>query len=140
MTSPNLIPPTHHDPRLVLVDGDLRAIQRLRLVLLTLHPTWEIELAGSGEEALRCLTREPADVIVCDLALPGLSGSRLLGQIAVRHPETLRVLHPSPIDTQSPSSVRFLTHYVLARPASIEQIAKLSRWVIDTRAATRACA
>ena len=131
--------PSANTPRVVLVDTDGRVIQRLRLVLLTLHPEWEIHLAGSGEEVLHLLAERPFDAVVTDVALPGMSGMGLLGQIAVRHPETLRVLHPSPIDTGNPNSVRFLAHYVLARPARIEEIAKLSRFILDGRAA-QACA
>ena len=139
MTVPSLIP-ARNEPRILLVDGDRRVIQRLRLVLLTLEPTWEIELLATAEEALASLERTPSAVVVSDLVLPGSSGSALLGQISVRHPETLRVLHPSPIDTQTPSSARYLAHYVLARAASIEEIAKLARFIVESRAAARACA
>lgn len=139
MTTPSLLP-VLNVPRILLVDADRRVVQRLRLVLLTLHPEWDVELATTGEEALHRMDLQPFDVVVSDFVLPGMGGTALLGQSLVRHPETLRVLHPSPVDTQSPASVRYLSHYVLARPASIDEIAKLARWILDSRAAAQACA
>lgn len=35
-------------------------------------------VAASGEEALRMLTAQPIDIVVCDISMPGMSGLELL--------------------------------------------------------------
>lgn len=42
----------------------------------------------SGEEAIAQLTKEPADVVLLDILLPGLSGFEVLKRIKQRHPLT----------------------------------------------------
>lgn len=48
--------------------------------------------AASGEEALALLGHEAVDVIVCDQAMPGMSGTELLAQAAARYPSTVRLM------------------------------------------------
>jgi signal transduction histidine kinase/ActR/RegA family two-component response regulator len=40
-----------------------------------------VRVAASGEEALDIWEREPADVVLCDLAMPGMSGFQVLARI-----------------------------------------------------------
>ncbi len=48
--------------------------------------------AASGPEALALLGREPVEVILCDQAMPGMSGTEVLAQVAARHPRTVRLM------------------------------------------------
>ena len=43
-------------------------------------------LAGSGEEALRILEREPADLVLTDLVMPGMTGEELIDAVHSRDP------------------------------------------------------
>ncbi|HEX9191055.1 MAG TPA: sigma-54 dependent transcriptional regulator [Candidatus Deferrimicrobiaceae bacterium] len=43
-------------------------------------------LAGSGEEALRILEREPADLVLTDLVMPGITGEELIDAVHSRNP------------------------------------------------------
>jgi DNA-binding NtrC family response regulator len=43
-------------------------------------------LAGSGEEALRTLDREPADLVLTDLVMPGMTGEELIDAVHTRNP------------------------------------------------------
>jgi DNA-binding NtrC family response regulator len=51
-----------------------------------------VECCDSGEAALALLDAEPADVVISDLTMPGLSGLDLLERINREHPETDFVL------------------------------------------------
>jgi CheY-like chemotaxis protein len=45
-----------------------------------------VRVAWSGEEALRCLDAEPPfDLMLTDLAMPGLNGIELLSRMRARH-------------------------------------------------------
>ena len=43
-------------------------------------------LAGSGEEALRILEREPVDLVLTDLVMPGMTGEELIDAVHSRNP------------------------------------------------------
>ncbi|WP_052014749.1 sigma-54 dependent transcriptional regulator [Desulfovibrio sp. X2] len=48
--------------------------------------------AGSGAEALAALSREPADVVVLDVKMPGMDGLETLREIKKRHPAVQVIL------------------------------------------------
>ena len=43
-------------------------------------------LAGGGEEALRALEREPVDLVLTDLVMPGMTGEELIDAVHTRNP------------------------------------------------------
>ncbi len=43
-------------------------------------------LAGSGPEALRSLEREPVDLVITDLVMPGMTGEELIDAVRARSP------------------------------------------------------
>jgi DNA-binding NtrC family response regulator len=47
---------------------------------------YSVLAAAGGEEALRMLASEPADLVVSDVIMPGMRGDDLLAEIRVRHP------------------------------------------------------
>ncbi len=58
---------------------------------------FDVASALSGEEALRWLERESADVVLLDILLPGLSGLEVLRRIKERRPE-IRVVMVTALD------------------------------------------
>ena len=53
--------------------------------------------AFSGEEALKRLERDPADIVLLDLILPGLSGIEVLRRVKELHPK-VRVVVVTSVD------------------------------------------
>ncbi len=76
-------------PRVLIVDdsGVDRDLARDALADLA-----EVECLEGVRECLESLAREPADVVLCELHLEGMSGLELLGQIAHDHAHTDVVL------------------------------------------------
>ncbi len=68
----------------MLVDDEIEFIETLvkRLKKRKLTAT----SAGSGEEALTALDRNPTDVVVLDVKMPGMDGIDVLREIKSRHP------------------------------------------------------
>lgn len=66
-------------PRILLVDDEV-SIQRALGPLLQTHG-YEVEVAGTGQNALKAAAERPPDLIVLDLGLPDLDGSEVCRRI-----------------------------------------------------------
>lgn len=108
-------PATHRTPstlrgRILIVDDDAVVAQVFARGLRSSH---EVHVVHSGLRALELLRRDPGfDVVLCDVTMPGLSGTELysallreLPQVARKlvflsggggHPSALEVLHAAP--------------------------------------------
>ncbi len=49
-------------------------------------------LAGSGQEALRALDKDPVDLVVTDLVMPGMTGEELIDAVRARSPSVPIIL------------------------------------------------
>jgi len=58
--------------RILTVEDDERIRMAVKLALE--DEGWDVEEAGSGEDALNAFTRQPADVVLIDIMLPGIDG------------------------------------------------------------------
>ena len=77
-------------PRILLVD-DEPSITAAVKVSLRKEP-WEVVTAGSGEEGLALLERQPAAVVLSDERMPGMNGADFLAEVAKRWPRTIRLM------------------------------------------------
>ncbi len=76
--------------RVLLVDDEHDILSALKRTLR--KQKFEIYLASNGTEALDILEKKPADIIVSDLNMPGMDGVELLSKIAIKYPETIRIM------------------------------------------------
>ena len=58
--------------RILSVEDDERIRTAVKLALE--DEGWAVEEAGTGEEALNAFQRQPADVVLIDIMLPGIDG------------------------------------------------------------------
>jgi EAL domain-containing protein (putative c-di-GMP-specific phosphodiesterase class I)/PAS domain-containing protein len=75
---------------LMLVDDEANVLSSLRRLLR--QEGYRILTAGSGEEALEMLATQPADVVVSDQRMPGMSGAEFLGRVREIYPDTVRMV------------------------------------------------
>ncbi len=71
----------------LVVDDELPALNELAWLLEQDEHIAEVRTATSGADALRSLDAAPADVVFCDIKMPGLDGmelARVLGRFAER--------------------------------------------------------
>lgn len=87
---------THSKPsrltglRILFVDDEPPILRVLQRALSSIDCT--ILLAGSGQEALSVMAVSPADVVVSDMRMPGMSGEELLSIVAERYPDSIRLV------------------------------------------------
>jgi diguanylate cyclase (GGDEF)-like protein len=84
-----MIPAPSSVPRVLVVDDD-RLLREL--IGDAVEGRARVEKCASAEEAQEALQREPADLVVSDLTMPGMSGTELLERIRREHPGTDFVL------------------------------------------------
>gem|GEM_PF-1572084 len=125
-------------PRLLIVDDDEVSTRSVTRVLRLARPRWEVAVLESATAAARELEQGGYDLLVVDLALPGLPGTALLEVARLRHPGVARVVFAR-LD-------RGLRHHpevgaadaVLARPASPDEIVSALALALRTSANRRA--
>ncbi len=60
--------------RILVVDDDPSFVRLVRRIIEAQQGDWEVDWAHDGREALDKLAQEPADIVLLDIALPGMSG------------------------------------------------------------------
>ena len=83
------MPEPSRRPRVVVVDDSRFHREFARQVL---QDEADVECCENAEQALRALEREPVDLVLSDLTMPGLSGLDLLSRVQREHPGTDFVL------------------------------------------------
>jgi DNA-binding NtrC family response regulator len=72
--------------RVLLVDDEPTVCELLNDALL--RAGYNCQSCSTGEEALRALKREPFDIVIADLYMPGISGMSLLKEGTRVRPES----------------------------------------------------
>jgi DNA-binding NtrC family response regulator len=70
--------------KILVVDDEITVCKSIRKALVC--DAYDIDIAVSGEEALRMEEKKKYDVMVVDLMMPGLSGLDLLKSLKTRRP------------------------------------------------------
>jgi DNA-binding NtrC family response regulator len=77
-------------PRILVVDDEesLRRVTQLKLTQMG----YEAGTAASGAEALEVLARQPHDLVLTDMKMPGMTGIELLGRVRELYPEMIVIV------------------------------------------------
>ena len=110
-----------HPPALLLVDDEaqFREILAKRLRRRGLA----VEEAPGGEQAIASMQREPKEVVVLDVKMPGLDGIETLKRLKAAHPESEVILltgHASPQD--GVEGIKAGAFDYLSKPVEIEHL------------------
>ena len=109
------------DMRLLLVDDEenFRRTITKRLKKRGFDP----EEAGTGEECLSILKKEPKDVVVLDVKMPGISGIETLRQIKENHPKTEVIMLTGHATTQDGvEGIKMGAFDYLTKPVEMEHL------------------
>jgi CheY-like chemotaxis protein len=107
----------------VLVVEDQENISRFLSTLLT-HLGCSVQAAGTGEEGVEALAREHFDVVLTDLALPGISGQRVAQAVARSAPGTPVVMLTGQADRlEAEGGLPEGVARLLSKPVTLETLA-----------------
>lgn len=106
----------------------LKALERM---LRGMRHEWQMQFAQSATEALEMMDVDPADVVITDMRMPGMSGAELLNEILQRHPRTVRVVLSGYADMEMTMRCVGGTHQFLAKPCDGEILRSVIRRAME---------
>ncbi len=116
--------------RVLFVDDEPEILGGLRRMLRSRRHEWDMQFVESGEEALLAIDREPFDVVVSDMRMPGLDGSALLKEVKERTPGAVRIVLSGYADRAATMRSVTVSHQYLSKPCEagvLEQVIERSR-------------
>lgn len=102
--------------RVMFVDDERRVLGGIERMLFGMQRDWEVVLALSGAEALAEFDKEPVDVVVSDMRMPGMDGAELLRRVQDRSPSTLRILLSGHTETDAAMRALNVAQQFLSKP------------------------
>jgi HD-like signal output (HDOD) protein len=108
--------------RILFVDNEPAALEGLRLRLHGVSGKWEPGWADNGRLAIEQMQRQPYDVVVTDLRMPGMDGARLLEIVSARWPQTIRIVLSGYADPRQTVRAVPLAHQYLNKPFEPQQL------------------
>jgi len=101
------------------MDDEPRLLDDLRRHAAPLEEEWELEYADSAAGGLRAFAREPFQVVVADLRMPGMGGAEFLQEIMARYPATVRLLLAADADREQALQSVGRAHQCLSKPCDL---------------------
>jgi HD-like signal output (HDOD) protein/CheY-like chemotaxis protein len=103
-------------PRVLFVDDEPAILAGLSRMLRPLRHEIQSEFVGSGVEALERLLKEPFDVVIADIRMPGMDGAALLEAVQRLHPHVIRIVLSGHADVSAALRAVPVAHQFLAKP------------------------
>src|SRR3990172_4710766 len=126
-----MAPETRILPRVLVVDDDRLNREIARDAL---GASARVECCASAEAALEALAREPADLVLSDLTMPGMSGTALLDRIRREHPDTDFVLLTANASVESAvAALRMGAADYLVKPIQPEELGVVAERILARR-------
>ena len=122
-------------PRILFVDDNNNILMGLRRMLRGMRGDWAMDFAEGGEMALAKLDSAPADVVVTDMKMPGMSGAELLDEVAVRYPRSLRLILSGEADPEATFRTIATSHQFLQKPSNSERLIAIIKASLERRGA-----
>jgi HD-like signal output (HDOD) protein/CheY-like chemotaxis protein len=108
--------------RILFVDDEPMILELLHFTIAAMGGQWESRYAESGEKALKLMEKEPFDLIVSDMRMPGMTGAQLLNEVMKRYPATSRIILSGHADREDVMRCVGATHQFLAKPYELSSI------------------
>ena len=106
--------------RVLFVDDEPRVLEGLKRMLRPKRNEWQMTFVGSAAEALTTLKKEPCEVVVTDMRMPGMNGAELLEVVQREYPDTIRLILSGQAETESVMKALGVSHQFLSKPCDAE--------------------
>jgi HD-like signal output (HDOD) protein len=102
--------------RILFVDDEPRVLEQLGQMLESQKDQWDMAFAPSGQAALTLLDASPFEVVVSDLAMPGMDGAALMKIVCERYPAIVRIVLSGPQEMETALRAVPVAHQFLLKP------------------------
>ena len=102
--------------RILFVDDEPMVLKGLQRTLRKMRSEWDMVFASSGKEALEILDQQALDVIVSDLKMPEMDGTRLLTEVKNRFPNVVRIILSGHLEHEMTLQSVQYAHQNLSKP------------------------
>lgn len=113
--------------RILFVDDEAKLLEGLQRMLRPMRQEWDVRFVQSGGEALSLLEKEPFDVVVSDMRMPGMDGAQLLEKVKGRFPRTVRIILSGHSEKEFVLKSVKTVHQYLSKPCDPETIKSVIR-------------
>lgn len=120
--------------RVLFVDEDKSALDSLRVVLHPMRATWDMSFTPDGQEGLRMMEAGgPFDIVVTELRMPIMPGTKFLREVMKTYPLTVRFVLSGDLDEQNLSQAAAVAHQVLAKPCDAHRLREVISRVLSLK-------
>ncbi len=110
---------------ILFVDDEEMVLRMLRAAVASLEGQWQASYANSGAEALELLGKQPFDIVVSDMRMPGMTGAQLLNEVFRLYPATFRVILTGYVQEQRVMESVGTAHQFLSKPFELHRLKDL---------------
>jgi putative nucleotidyltransferase with HDIG domain len=108
--------------RVLFVDDDEQVLDGIRDLLRRQRRTWNMTFALGGPAGLEAVRRQPFDIVISDMRMPGLSGAALLEQVRQLQPRATRVVLSGYAERDALLEALPVAHQFLAKPCEADEL------------------
>lgn len=102
--------------RILFVDDELNVLYGLQRMLHNMRQAWDMEFTNNPRQALEILASRQFDVVISDMRMPDMNGSRFLSEVMRRHPQIIRIILSGHADPELTMEAFNVTHQLLSKP------------------------
>jgi len=108
--------------RILFVDDETKVLDGLQRSLRSQRSEWQMLFAGGAEAAVDLLAKQPVDVIVTDMQMPGMDGAALLQHVHTHYPNVMRIILSGHFDLEAGMRAVPVAHQFLTKPCDPEAL------------------
>ncbi|MDQ1265651.1 MAG: hypothetical protein QG635_802 [Bacteroidota bacterium] len=108
--------------RILFVDDEPNQIQGVRKLLFNARKDWHVAIIDSCRQALLYLQGNPTDVVISDLRMPEMDGTKFLNKVKEKYPGLIRIIISEYSDREKIVRAISSAHQIWQKPYNINYI------------------
>lgn len=110
---------------ILFVDDDEYLLDGLRDALRPQRKRWDMTFVPGAAEAIAVIERQPQNVVVSDLRMPGVDGAALLARVREIDPSAVRIVLSGQADLEMLARAAAVAHRLLAKPCEVVDLVEM---------------